>query len=169
MEAEFDSCSTQNTFHQYLSAASRISHFLPFFFLAFPPSPAASGTFSLFAGIASISILCSVLGSVGSTPAPGTLGASMISPLTNLPRPVINLPTSADLFVSYFKHIPAVVSKVLMVSVAAGIWCSRPAVRLSAASEEAADCPVESPIKGFTLRLRGKEYLVVMRVVVGYA
>ena len=56
-----------------------------------------------------------------------------------------------------------------MVSVAAGVWCSRLALLLPAASEEASGCPVDSPTESFALRFRGREYFVVMRVVVGYA
>lgn len=150
-------------------------YFFPFFFFLPPPCPpvdccgAGAGVTDavvvgaesdVFPSVVSTSILSSAAGPVVG----GAVdGSSIVSPAANLPKPSINLPTSACLSVLYFKHIPDPGSYVLNVNVAGlGFGClESPAAELSVIAT--------SPFVSAFFVLRGKffdfstfeEFLVV--------
>ena len=80
---------------------------------------------------------------------------AMSAPPANNPSAVISRPTSAALFVRYFKHIPA-----------SGLYVFKTSVAIGAAGVEA-DC-VEGVVSGLDLLVEGDDfgnvYFVVIRV-----
>jgi hypothetical protein len=96
-----------------------ISHFFPFFPLPFPlpfetPAPVLAPVLAAALGpappVVGVTLTPSSSPPTAPAPAAGTAPSSKLisAPPANSPSAVINLPTSAALFVEYFRHIPEV-------------------------------------------------------------